>query len=98
MEIDVIHSYSSQPDIVDESSVGTDESNPHVTLVDHASYSMMNPNPDSPKVDLIDSTFLVTRDDSHHVQNLEPAIPLSLTHPDLIDWSIQDQQPILPSF
>ena len=78
--------------------MGTNESNPHVVLVDHASPSMMNPDPDASEVDLIDSTFLVTRDDSHSINNLEPTISLSLAHPDLIDWSIQAQQPTFPSF
>ena len=98
MEIDVIHSYSSQLDVVNESSVGTNESNPHISLVDYASPSMMNLDPGTSKVDLIDSTILVTRDDPHHIHNLEPTISLSLAYPDLIDWSIQDQQPTLPSF
>ena len=76
MEVDVIHSYSSQPDIVNESSVGTDESNPHIALVDHGSTSMMNPNPSTSKFNLIYSTFLVTRDDSQSIHNLEPTISL----------------------
>ena len=98
MEIDVIHSFSSQPNVADESSVRTDESNPHIALADHASASMTTVDPDSSEVDLIDSTFLVTRDESHSIKNLEPTTSLSLTHPDLIDWSLQDQQPTLPSF
>ena len=98
MEIDVIHSFSSQPNVADESSVRTNESNPHIALVDHASTSMMNLDPDTSEVNLIDLTFLVTRDESHSINNLEPTISLSLTHPDLIDWSLQDQQPTLPSF
>ena len=90
MEVNVVHSYSSQLDVVDKSSVGTDESNPHIALVDHASTSMTNLNPNTSEVNLIDSTFLVTRDDSNSIYNLEPTISLSLTHLDLIDWSIQD--------
>ena len=50
------------------------------------------------EVDLIDLTFLITRDDCHHIHNLESIISLSLTHLNLIDWSIQDQQPTFPSF
>ena len=76
MEVDVIHSFSSQPDMVDESSVGTDESNPHVALADHASTFMMNLDPDTQEFNLIDLTFLVTRDESHHIHNLEPTISL----------------------
>ena len=98
MEVDVIHSYSSQHDVVDKSSVGTDESDPHVALVDYVSPSMMNLDPNTSKVDLIDSTLLITKDDSHHIHNPELTISLSLAHPDLIDWSIEDQQPTLPSF
>ena len=96
MEVDVIHSYSSQLDVVDESSIGNDKFGPHVALVDYASSSMTNLDPGTSKVDLIDLTFLVTRDDSYHIHNLEPIISLSLVHPDLIDWSIQDQPPIFP--
>ena len=98
MEVDVIHSYSSYPDVVDESSIGTDEFGPHVALADHASTFMTNLDLDTSEVDLIDLTFLVTKDESHSINNLEPIISLSLTHLDLIDWSIQDQQPTLPSF
>ena len=84
--------------MVNKSSVGTDESSPHIALADHASTSMMNPNHDTSEVDLIDSTLLVTKYDSHSIYNLEPTISLSLAHLDLIDWSIWDQQPTLPSF
>ena len=98
MEVDGTHAYSSQPDIVDESRVGTNESDPHIILVDYASPSTMNLDHGTSEDDLIDSTFLITRDKSHHIHNLEPTISLSLTHLDLIDWSIQDQQPTFPSF
>ena len=47
MEIDVIHSFSSQPNVADESSVGTDESNPHIALVDHVGASMTTLDPDT---------------------------------------------------
>ena len=94
VEVDVIHSCSSQPDVADESSVGTDKSNPHIALTNHASTSMANPDLDASEVNLIDSTFLFTRDDSHHIHNLEPTISLSLTYLDLIDWSIQYQHPL----
>lgn len=36
---------------------------------------------------LIDSNFLVTKDETIHIHNLELVIDLPLVHPDLIDWS-----------
>ena len=91
MEVDVIHAYSGQSDVVNESRVGADEFDSHIALVNYASSSMTNLDPNISGVDLIDSTFLITRDDFNHIHNLEPAILLLLTHPNLIDWSIQDQ-------
>ena len=98
MEVNVIHTYSAQPNIVDESCIGFDELNPHIALEDHIGPSMPNLDLDTFGAYSIGSTSLITQDDTYCINNLEPVISLSLAHPDLIDWSIQDQIPTLPSF
>lgn len=98
MDVDVIHTYSDQPDVVDESCVGCDEFNPRIALVDHVGPSLSNLDLDTFGAYPIGSTSLVTRDDIPHINHLEPVILISLMHSDLIDWSSQDQRPILPSF
>ena len=40
----------------------------------------------------------VTRDDSFHINHIETSTSLSLIHPDLIDWSLQNQRPEIWSF
>ena len=70
----------------------------YISLVDHVGPSMPSLDLDAFGAYFIGSTSLVTKDDSYHIHNLELVISLSLAHLDLIDWSIQDQQPTLPSF
>ena len=86
MDIDVVHTYSSQTSVVDYSHVGLDDLNSHVTLVDDSSLVRMNLNLGSLGSYLIDSDSSVTRD-IIHIHNLEPVIDLPLVHHDLIDWS-----------
>ena len=86
MDIDVVHTYSSQPKLVDDSCVGLDDLNSHVTLVDNSLLARMNPNLGSLGSYLIDSNSLVSRD-IIHIHNLELVIDLPLVHLDLIHWS-----------
>ena len=86
--MDVIHTYATQPDIVDESHVGSDGLDSHIALVDHVDPSKMNFDLDSFEAFSIGSTSPVTKDDIFHVNNLEASTSLSLLHPNLIDWSI----------
>lgn len=98
MDVDMIHTYSDQPNIVDESYIGSNDFNPHIALMDHIGPSMTNLDLDTFGAYPIESTSLVIRDDIPHINHLEPVVSLSLMHSDLIDWSTQDQRPILPSF
>ena len=42
MKVDVLHTYSAQLNVVDESCIGSTELNLHITLVDHIGPSMKN--------------------------------------------------------
>ena len=88
MEVDVIHTYSVQPDVVDDSHVGLDELDSHITLVDHVGSSMQNLDLYTFGTYSIGSISLITKDDIYHVNNLEPTTLISLMRSDLIDWSI----------
>ena len=98
MEVNVIHSYSSQLDVVDDSSVGTNESNPRISLADHASSFRAYPNLDLFGDLLTGSESLVIEDDSFLTNNLESSTSLPLVYLDLFDWSIQNEKNDLPSF
>ena len=98
MDVDVIHTYSSQIEVVDESYVGSDGLDFHITLVDHAGPSTINLDLYSFGAFSIGSTSLITRAYVFHINNLEASTSLSLLLPYLIEWSIQDQRPELPSF
>ena len=84
MEIDVIHTYSTQLDVVDEPRVESNELDSHISLVDHVGPSMKNLDFDAFEAYSIGSTSLVTRDDIYHINNLGLATLLSLMHQDLI--------------
>ena len=86
MDIDIVHTYIFQPKLVDDSCVGSDDLNSHVTLVDDSSLVRMNPDLGSLESYLTDSNSSVTRD-IIHIHNLELVIDLPLVHPNLIDWS-----------
>ena len=73
MNIDVVHTYSSQPKLVNESCVGLQDLNLHVTLVNNSFLVRMNPNLGSLGSYLIDSSPSVNKD-IIHIQNLEPVI------------------------
>ena len=97
MDVDVVHTYSSQPKLVNESHVGLDDLNSHVALVDNSSLVRMNLDLGSLGSYLIDFESSITRD-IIHIHNLEPVIDLSLVHPDLIDWSQRNQEPEILTF
>ena len=97
MDIDIVHTYSSQPELVENSCVGSDDLNSHVTLVDDYSLIRMNPYLDSLGSYLIDSDSFVTRD-IIHIHNLEQVIDLPLVHYKLIDWSQCHQEPKILTF
>ena len=42
MEVDVIHTYSAQPNVVDDSCIRPNKLNLHTALVDHVGPSMSN--------------------------------------------------------
>lgn len=87
MDVYVIHSYSFQPNIADESHVGLEDLNSHVSLMDDSSLVRINLDLGSLGSYLMDSDFLVKRDETIHIHNLELDIGLPLVHPNLIDWS-----------
>ena len=97
MDIDFVHTYSSQPELINESHVGLEDLNSHVALVDNFLLVRMNPNLGSLGSYLTDSNSLVTRD-IIHIHNLEPVIDLPLVHPNLIDWSQHNKEPKLLKF
>lgn len=94
--VDVIHVYATQANIVEESSLGSDEFGSKTTIVDHTDPSRSIFDLDAFGNFTIGSTSHVTRDDSFRINNLEASTSLSLIHPDLIDWSAQRSK--LPSF
>lgn len=91
--MDVIYAYATQPNVVKESSIGLDEFGLQYALVDHVDPSRSIFDLDSFATFTIGSTSHVTRDDSFHINNLEASTSFSLIHPDLIDWSLQNQRP-----
>ena len=97
MDVDVVHRYSSQLELVDESCVGLEDLYSHVALVDDSLLVRTNPNLGSFGSYLIDFDSLVTRD-IIHVHNLGLVIDLPLIHPNLIDWSQCYQEPKLLTF
>ena len=98
LDMDVVHAYSSQPDVTDESCVRLEDWNPHVALVDDSSLARINSDLDTLEGNLTDSNSTVTRDDTTYILNLEPVINLPLVHPNLIDWSQRYQEPQLLTF
>ena len=86
MDIDIVHAYSSQLELVNKLCVGLEDLNSHVALVDDSSLVRMNPDLGSLGSYLMDSESSVTRD-IIHIHNLELVIDLPLVHPSLIDWS-----------
>lgn len=83
--LDFIHAYATQPNVVEESSIGSDKFGLQNALVDHVGPSRFVPNLDSFVMFTIGSTSHVTGDDSFHIKNLEASTSLSLIHLDLID-------------
>ena len=97
MDIDFVYTYSSQPDLVNDSCLGSDDLNSHVSLVDDSLLVRMNPNLGSLGSYLIDSNSSFTRD-IIHIHILEPVIDLPLVHLDLIYWSLCNQELDLLTF
>lgn len=96
--VDVIHAYATQPNVVEDSRIGSDEFGSKNALVDHVGPSSSILDMDSFAMLTIGLTLHVTRDDSFHINNLEASTSLSLIYPDLIDWSVQNQRPKIQSF
>ena len=86
MDIDVVHIYSYQCKLVDDSCVGSDDLNSHFILGDDYFLVRMNPNLDSLGSYLMDSDSSITGD-YIHIHNLELVIDLLLVHPNLINSS-----------
>lgn len=84
LEVDVVHTYVKQINIVDESLIGFDELGSQIALVDHVGAPRFNPMLDPFGYFLMEYDSLVTRDNSFHINNLEASSFLSLIHPDLI--------------
>ena len=60
--MDAIHTYATQPNVVERSSIGSDEFDSQYVSVDHASPSRSIPELDSFVTFSIGSTLQVTRD------------------------------------
>ena len=90
MDVDVVHTYGSQPKLVSESHVGLEDLNSHIALVDD--YFLVRTNLDLGSLGsyLTDLESSNTRD-IIHIHNLELVIDLPLDHPDLIDSSQRNQ-------
>ena len=86
--VDVIHAYVTQPNVVDESSIGSDKFGSQFVLVDHVDLSRHPLDLVSFGAFSIGSTSLITRDNFFHINNLEASTLLSPLHPNIIDWSI----------
>ena len=97
-DVDVVHNYSYQSKLANESCVGLEVLNPHVTLVDDSSLGRMNLDLGSLEGYLTDSDSSVTNNNIIHIYSLEPVIDLPLIHPNLIDWSQCYQRPKLLTF
>ena len=91
IDVDVVHTYSSQPKLVNESCVGLEDLSLHVSLVDDSSLVRMNLDLGSLGSYLTDFESLVTRD-IIHIHNLESVTDLPFVHPNLIDWSQCNQE------
>ena len=98
LKVDVIHAYVTQPNVVNESRVGSEELDSQYAFVDHASSSRAIPDLDTLATFNIGSPSHVTKDNSFRINNLEASTSLSLKNPDLIDWSAQHQAHELLSF
>ena len=79
MDVDVVHTYSSQLEVANESHVGIEDLNSHVALVDDSLLVRMNPNLGTLGGYLMDPNSSVTRD-IVHIHNLELVINLPLVH------------------
>ena len=88
--VNVIHAYTTQPSVVEWSSIGSDEFDSQHVSMDHTSPSRSILELDSFATFSIGSTSQVTRDDSLHINHIEASASLPLIHPDLIDWSLQN--------
>ena len=97
MVFDVVHTYSSQPELVNDSCVGIDDLNSHITLVDDSLLVRMNPDLGSLGSYLKHLESSNTRD-IIHIHNLEAVIDLPLVHLDLIYWSLCNQELDLLTF
>lgn len=96
--VDVIHTYATKPNVVDKSSIGSNEFGSQYAFMDHTSPSRSISDLDSFATFTIGSPSHVTRDDCFHINNLKVSTSLLLVHPDLIDWSIQNERPEIQSF
>ena len=96
--MDVIHAYITQPNVANESRVGSGELDSQYACIDHTSFSRTNLDLDTSATFNIGSPSHVTRDDSFRINNLEASTSLSLKNPNLVDWSAQYQAPELLSF
>lgn len=89
--VDIVYSQNNQTNVVDKSFVGFDKLDSQLALVDHTNtlrpHSTLGTFEDFP----IGPNFLVTRDNSFHIDNLDSSTLLSLVHLDLINWSIHSQ-------
>ena len=97
MDVDVVHTYSSQPKVANESHVGLEDLNSHIALVEDSSLVRMNLDLGSLGSYLMDPDSSVTKD-IIHIHNLEPVINIPLFHPNLIDWSQHNQEHELLTF
>lgn len=86
-DVDVVHIYSSQSELANESCVGLEVLSPHVALMDDSLLVRMNLYLGSLEGYLTDSESSVTSDNIIHIYSLELVIDLPLIHPDIIDWS-----------
>lgn len=98
MDIDVVHAYSTQPKVANESSVGLVDSNPQISLVDDASLGRISLDLSTLEGYLIDPNSAITRDDTIYIHNIEPVIDLALANRNLIYWSQGYQEPQLLTF
>lgn len=68
--LNVVHAYATQPNVVEESTLGLDEFGKKTALVDCVVSSMPISNLNSFATFIIGSTSHVTRDDSFHINNI----------------------------
>lgn len=79
MDVDVVHTSCNPPDVVDESRVGSDDFIPRIALVDYIGPSMKTLDLATFGAYPIGLTSLVTRDDIHHINDIEPVTSFHLT-------------------